>query len=196
MIKGRPKEFKLDTVLDRAMLVFWQHGYEATSMRDLVARMGINRASLYTAFGDKERLFVQVIDYYVQKYIANDLAVLEAESDPKQGVSRMFDQIVKRLTDPTLPQGCLIANTSVEVSNGSKLILRKIFDCISEMEVAFYNVLRKAQIDGYLAFEEDARALARFFTGAIQGMAVLAKTYGDSSMVWDMAKVSQRVWFK
>jgi len=194
MTKGRPREFELDNVLDSAMLVFWQRGYEATSMQDLVDGIGINRASLYSVFGNKERLFLQVIDLYKRKFNFDNLASLEAETEPKRAIGQMFERLVKRLTDPTLPRGCLIANTSLEIPNGSESIARKISDCISAMEAAFYTVLKRAQIQGHFAVEEDARALARFFTGAAQGMAVMAKVSGDPSTLRDIVEVTLRVW--
>ena len=85
---ARPREFERDVVLDRAMHVFWSRGYEATSIRHLVARMGIQRGSLYATFGDKRALFFAAIDHYDRVVTARLLATLEEPGSGKEAIRR------------------------------------------------------------------------------------------------------------
>src|ERR1700747_2040175 len=93
------RQFDPDEVLDRAMALFWERGYAATSIQDLVAKTGINRASLYNTFGDKKRLFLAVLDHYAKKVAAPLMAEL-SDPDPRRALERMFESIIRRTGDP------------------------------------------------------------------------------------------------
>ncbi len=187
------KQFDKEKVIDRALAVFWQRGYEATSIQDLVEATGIGRGSLYGTFGDKEKLFLAVLDRYVEK-IGSQLMAALSNPDPRRAIARMFEVMVNRMNDPGYPRGCLICNTSLECPGGSDTINRKVIEQLSSMESAIYQVLLSAQAEGLLEPGRDMRALARFFVGAAQGMAVLNKTSADPSLLSDVARVALSVW--
>src|ERR1700751_2260586 len=100
------KKFPRAQGLDGAMVVFWRRGYEATSIAELVAATGINRASIYATFGDKKGLFLAVLDHYAEK-VAKPLMAELSDPDPRRAVERMFDSIIRRTSDPRVPRGCL-----------------------------------------------------------------------------------------
>jgi AcrR family transcriptional regulator len=110
------KQFDPNEVLDRAMALFWRRGYEATSIEDLVEATGINRGSIYATFGDKKRLFLAVLDRYAEK-VAKPLIAELSDADPRRAIERMFDSIIRRTGDPSLPRGCLNTNTSFGMPN-------------------------------------------------------------------------------
>ena len=89
--RGRPRSFDRDAALERAMEVFWRQGYEATSINDLTAAMGINPPSLYAAFGDKERLFLEAVERYRCGHAAAGDAVLERETTARGAVARLLE---------------------------------------------------------------------------------------------------------
>jgi TetR/AcrR family transcriptional repressor of nem operon len=91
------KQFDQDEVLDRAMMLFWSQGYEATSIEELVEATGINRGSLYATFIDKNGLFLAVIDRYLET-VAKSLMASLSDPDPRRAIERMFDSIVGRLS--------------------------------------------------------------------------------------------------
>ena len=107
MAKGRPREFDVNEALDRAMRVFWRRGYEGATLPDLTAAMGINRPSLYAAFGSKEELFRKALDRYVKGPAAY---VREALNEPTaRGVAdRLLSGTIDLVTDRRNPRGCLI----------------------------------------------------------------------------------------
>ena len=187
------KQFNQDEVLDKAMEVFWQKGYEGTSVQDLTLATGLGRGSLYGAFGDKEHLFITVLDRYADKFQAEIVEQLH-NPDPYQAIEGMFKVMIERMSNPKYPRGCLNTNTSVGMANKSEIIERKIAERLGGLESAIYLVLRKAQSEEKLSAEKDIRAFARFLVGVSQGMAVLNKTFADPSVIRDVAKVALSFW--
>jgi TetR/AcrR family transcriptional repressor of nem operon len=141
------------------MAAFWTRGYEATSIDDLVEATGIGRGSLYGTFGDKRQLFLTAFDRYWNTVAAEMIADL-SDPDGRRAIERMFDALIRRASDPRVPRGCLITNTSLECPTCGDEIARKIAERMGQQETAIYHVLRKAQTDGALGPTQDARALA------------------------------------
>jgi TetR/AcrR family transcriptional repressor of nem operon len=183
------RQFDLDEVLGRAMSTFWERGYEATSIHDLVKATGINRGSIYATFGDKKGLFLACLEHYARNVAAPLIAEL-SDPDPRQALQRMFDAIVRRTSDLSFPRGCLYTNTSLECPGSGDDITRKIAERVAELETAIYEALRRAQLQGSLDPARDPKALARMFIGVVQGMNVLNKTVGDPNVLKDMARVA------
>jgi TetR/AcrR family transcriptional regulator, transcriptional repressor for nem operon len=187
------KQFDRGEVLDRAMALFWRRGYEATSIRDLVAATGINRGSIYATFGDKEGLFLAVLDHYSEKFAKPLIHELD-DPDPRRAIERMFDSIIRRNSDARFPRGCLNTNTSLECPGSGDEITRKIAAGFGVQESAIYHVLHRAQTEGSLSLTLDARALARFFMAVAQGLNVVNKAAADPGVLQDIARVAMSVW--
>lgn len=187
------KQFERSAVLDRAMALFWRRGYEATSIQDLVEATGINRGSIYGTFGDKQGLFLAVLDHYADKF-AKPLMARLADPDPRRAVECMLDTIIRRTCDPTLPRGCLNTNTTLECPATGDEITRKIVAGFGQQESAIYGVLHKAQVEGLLGANLDLRALARFFLAVCHGMNVVNKAMPDPGILRDVAQVAMTVW--
>jgi TetR/AcrR family transcriptional repressor of nem operon len=187
------KQFDRNEVLDRAMSVFWQSGYQATSVQDLVDTTGVNRGSLYSTFGDKRGLFLAVLDHYTERIARPTMAELD-NPDPRRAIEGMFESLIRRNSDPAWPRGCLDTNTSLECPGAGDIIGRKIAERVAQQESAIYQVLRRAQIEGSLDPKQDARAIARFFLGVAQGLNVVNKAAPDPSRLKDMVKIAMRIW--
>ncbi len=187
------KQFDRNEVLDRAMSVFWQSGYQATSIQDLVDATGVNRGSLYATFGDKCGLFLAVLDHYAERIASPTMTELD-DPDPRRAIEGMFESIIRRNSDPAWPRGCLDTNTSLECPNAGDIIGRKIAERMVRQESAIYHVLRRAQREGSLDPKQDARAMARFFLGVAQGLNVVNRAAPDPKRLKDMVKVAMRVW--
>ncbi len=189
------KQFDRNDVLDRAIALFWRRGYEATSIQDLVDATGINRGSLYSTFGDKQRFFLAVLDRYAEQF-AKPLMEQLTDPDPRRAIERMFEAIIRRTSDPKWPRGCLNTNTTLECPNSGDEISRKIAEHLGQQETAIYRVLRRAQAEKALDPEQDARALARFFMGVAQALNVVNKAIADPAVLYDMMKVAMSVWVR
>jgi TetR/AcrR family transcriptional regulator, transcriptional repressor for nem operon len=187
------KRFDRNEALDSAMALFWRHGYQATSIQDLVEATGVNRGSLYATFGDKCGLFLAVLDHYSDRIGRPLMAELE-NPDPRRAIEAMFESIIRRTSNPAWPRGCLDTNTSLECPGAGDDIGRKIAERIGLQESAIFQVLRRAQADGLLDRDQDTRALARFFVGVAQGLNVVNKAMPDPAILRDMVKVAMRVW--
>lgn len=186
------KQFEVREVLSRAMEVFWQRGYEATSIDDLVKATGINRGSIYGTFGDKKGLFLAAVDHYTEMFAAPLIAEL-SEPDPRRALQGMFDAIIRRTSDLRFPRGCLYTNSALECPTAGDEIARRVTERVAELESAIYQNLRRAQLAGVLDGAYDSKALSRFFVGVVHGMNVLNKTAGDREVLSDVVRVAMSV---
>ena len=110
------KQFGVVEVLDSAMQAFWVHGYEATSVQDLVERTGVNRASLYATYGDKHDLFLAALRHYRETRLHLFVTELELRYSPVDAVRRLFQAFVDQVAVQGLNQGCFLANTALELA--------------------------------------------------------------------------------
>jgi AcrR family transcriptional regulator len=170
---GRPRAFDTEEALDRAMRVFWQKGYLGTSLSDLTDAMGINRPSLYAAFGNKKSLFRKVLDRYSK---GPSVYLSEALREPtaRTVVERMFYGVVDLLTDPHTPKTCMWVHGALSCGDDP---LRKEF---AGQRVAGFEGLRarfrRATAEGDLPIDADADTLANYVQTVNFGLTVQAST--------------------
>jgi TetR/AcrR family transcriptional regulator, transcriptional repressor for nem operon len=172
---ARPREFDEAKVLDAATDCFWQDGYEATSIRDLAARMGITGASLYNAFGGKRSLFRAVLQRYVERSTRERIARLESTLPPKQAVRAFLGEIVERSVDGDR-RGCLLVNTALEVAPHDPDFGATVAVRLGEIEAFFRSAIIAAQTDGSVPPDRDPADLARLLLGVTLGLRVLARS--------------------
>src|SRR3569623_1729569 len=125
MAKGRPRQFDCEEALDKALEVFWRYGYEGASLPALTEAMGINRPSLYAAFGNKEALFRKVLDRYVQGP-ANHLKCALSATTAKEAVERFLYGAADKLADPSHPRGCMVVTSTLTCSKDSEAIQKEV----------------------------------------------------------------------
>jgi TetR/AcrR family transcriptional repressor of nem operon len=186
---ARPIGFDREQALDRAMGVFWSKGYEATSIEELVTRMGIQRGSLYGTFGDKRSLFLSALERY-QRVVTRELfEALEAPGSGLEAIRRFFRLRVERALDRRRPRGCLVTNSAVELSGRDRGAAAKVGGSLVKMEAAFRGALERARAAGELPRTRDVRALARFLTSSAQGLSVMAKAFPERAILEDVVAV-------
>ncbi|HSR67728.1 MAG TPA: TetR/AcrR family transcriptional regulator [Acidobacteriota bacterium] len=160
--------------LQKAADVFKARGYQRASIQHLVDEMGINRAGLYAAFGDKHSLFCEVVEQYSADLLGRSRAILGAAGDALDNLYRYLDFLQERaLKDPR--QGCLINTTAVEVGAGDAPIHQRISGMFQALEESLQETLHRAVHEGDLKSDLPAHALARFFLCFIQGLTVVSK---------------------
>ena len=186
---GRPRQFDRDVVLDRAMRAFWSRGYEATSLEHLVARMGIQRGSLYQAFGDKRALFFAAIERYERAVTASLLASLDGPASGRAAIRRFFRLKLKLALTPGRPRGCLVTNTAAERAARDRGTGARVSAALAKIEAAFLRAVVRAQESGEIDPARDPRALARFLTSSAQGLSVMAKACPDRAALTDIVEV-------
>jgi TetR/AcrR family transcriptional repressor of nem operon len=161
------KTFDTDVALTKAMEAFWSRGYEATSISDLVARMGINRGSLYDTFGDKRSLFMSALRAYGAVHLHDWTAALTRAHGPRGAILAAFERAVGAALEGGGRDGCLLINTALELSPHDKEVADFVGTCLADMEAFFRDRIEQAQaagdIPGHVAPVETARALLGLF---------------------------------
>ena len=193
---ARPREFDRAQVLDQAIEVFWRRGYEATSIEELVGRMGIHRGSLYCAFGDKHSLFLAALDRYEEVFHSKILERLvdgSLRGRARQAIRDVFDDMVRSCAGQAGRKGCLMTNSAVELAARDRDIAARVGANLSRLEKALFTAVRSAQADGELSSRLDARALARFLASSLQGLRVMGMSCSDRTVLRDVARVTLSV---
>jgi TetR/AcrR family transcriptional regulator, transcriptional repressor for nem operon len=149
---ARPREFDFNQALQAAMLLFWERGYEATSVDDLLRRMKINRASLYGAFGEKRALFVQALKHYEKNFGYESLLERAKNGSPTKAVKELFEETIKTLreTPPAERRGCLMQNAALELAPHDAAIGRIVRENTEKCHALFIQVLELAKEKGEL----------------------------------------------
>jgi AcrR family transcriptional regulator len=193
--KGRPREFDLDTALGRALEVFWRKGYEGTSLSDLTRAMGINRPSLYAAFGNKEALFRKVLERYVEGPAGYVREALE-EPTARAVAERLLGGSVDRLTDPRGPWGCLIVQGALACGETAEPVRRELAAHRAAGEAAVRRRFERALADGDLPADSAPADLARYVLTVLRGMAVQAADGASRAELRRVVEVALRAWPK
>ena len=170
---GRDKKYDRDDVLDKATGLFWQNGYQATSMADIVRVTGLNTASMYKEFGDKNGLFEGVLQYYRKNIMAPRIEIL-TNSPNMKGVEAFLKNVVDGATKETY-RGCLMMNHLAQKHTISPDAMRLIEDFTTTTERLVEAALRNAQADGDLAAGKDPAALASYIMCCIHGMVLYGR---------------------
>jgi TetR/AcrR family transcriptional repressor of nem operon len=183
---ARPREFDFNEALQAAMLLFWERGYEATSVDDLLRRMKINRASLYGAFGEKRALFVQALKYYEKSFGYESLLERAKNGSPKKAIRELFDETVKTLTEtpPAERRGCLMQNTALELAPHDAAIRKIVRENTEKCHALFIRVLELAKEKGELnKTRREISDLAMFLFANLSAIRQLGKSGMDEAVL-------------
>lgn len=170
------------------MRAFWKHGYAATSVDDLVAAMGINRSSMYHAFGGKSRLFLAALQRYEEEVVDAMLGELERSEEGVAALRRFFSRLVSYLASPEGRHGCLVTNSATELAVHAPRVGKTIRRLIGRMERAFHGALARAAARGEIPRSASVRDLARHLTSVVQGMQVIARTSPGAPYLRSLAR--------
>ena len=186
---GRAKQFDRHVALDQAMELFWARGYHATSIQDLVDRLGVNRQSLYDTFGGKDELFQAVLERYRELQGVPLRRSLEREGPVGEVLREFFDAAIANLMKND-GKGCLMANTTTELALHDEGIFKVCSGNIRQLEAAFSGLLARAQQNGEIDKDRCVVQLARFLVNTMNGLAVTAKATRDRKMLKDAIEVA------
>jgi len=193
MARGRPRAFDIDQALDSALQVFWQKGYEGATLPDLTAAMGINRPSLYAAFGNKEALFRKVIDRYMEGPAAYVRAALNVAT-ARAVAQRLLDGAVELLTDPQHPGGCLMVQGALACGEDADCIRKELASHRLAAEMVVRERFERAHTEGDLPANAVPADLARYIVTVVRGMAVQAAGGSNRDELQSVARVAMRAW--
>ncbi|MFI7641347.1 TetR/AcrR family transcriptional regulator [Nonomuraea sp. NPDC049400] len=185
---GRPREFSDEAVVDAAMAVFWEKGYEATSTQDLCERTGLGRGSLYNAFGSKHRLYEEAIRRYAETKAEAQLAMLAETGSVRERLrDLMLGVIDADMADPGR-RGCLALNAATESSGRTTAVAGLVRRQFADLEQALCRLVEIGQSTGELSSERAPLQVARAFQCAYYGLRVLAKVTDDRNALLDVVE--------
>ncbi|XXT20274.1 TetR/AcrR family transcriptional regulator [Sorangium sp. So ce429] len=187
---ARPKEFDVESALERSMDLFLERGYEATSMSDLVGHLGISRQSLYDTFGDKQAIYIAALELWRDQQNQSFLQLLGSDEPIRSVVRRVFESVIQQDLDGERSHGCAMVSAIVRPSSSDETIARLVSDNARSLEAAWAKRLREAQDRGEIGAHHDPVALGRFFASALSGLRVTARTTRDRQALEDVMRVA------
>lgn len=183
---ARPKSFDKSQLLQKAMVLFWEKGYERTSIKDLERVFGLKPPSIYNTFGNKQTLFLNVIDCYLEQVIDSRIGdYLNQSSNAIEDLETFFRSAVGYLMTDKPRFGCLLTNTAVETVHLTEEIDQKVQAGLTRLREAFYIELERAQESKDLATNEDLDVLATMLLTSYQGLLVLSRLQVPDELLQD-----------
>ena len=172
------KQFDENRALDGAMKVFWQNGFSATSYPELMEVTGLNKSSLYNAFGDKQALYRRCLERFAEVHGEKLRMRLNAER-LEEAIGGFFEALIDRFRRPDLPGGCMLTAAALEFGADDVTAGPCIRDQMRDLESLFRQRLDRAVREGELAGNTDTLSLASFLLAMTRGLAALNRGYGD-----------------
>lgn len=190
---GRPLSFNRDFALRQAMLVFWRHGYETTSIADLTAAMGITAPSLYAAFGDKKQLFLEAVRLYAgdPRAMADGIDAAPSALEAARG---LMTAAARTYTGEDTPSGCLMASATASGSAASADVQRVVADIRRSVRCSLQAKIDQDMQAGRLPPATNGAALAGLVMAVMQGMSVLARDGMERPALLGIAEASLQAW--
>ncbi|HJV96688.1 MAG TPA: TetR/AcrR family transcriptional regulator [Albitalea sp.] len=177
------------------MHVFWERGYEAASISELTAAMGITPPSLYTAFGDKEHLFLEAIERYATSGPGGGAPRVLAEApSARRAIERLLEDAAEELTRSCHPAGCMVVTAATNCSVASAHVQAALAKRRAASEAGIRDRIEQGIREGELPPDTDAAALANFYTTVFQGMSIQARDGASRASLLATATTAMRAW--
>jgi len=193
MPRGRPRKFNTEKALDAALLLFWRHGYEGTSLAALTKAMGINVPSLYAAFGNKEALFKKALQRYLQNPASYLPKALE-QPTARRAIEKLFRGAIDMVMNPRHPDGCLLVQGALASGPTAASIRKELNLCRAAAEAAVRRRLERAIAEGDLPAKVNPTKLARYILTVLWGLSVQAAGGATRTQLEEVAKLAMRSW--
>jgi AcrR family transcriptional regulator len=188
VVLGRPRCFDVDDALDKALEVFWTKGYEGTSLTDLTKAMGINRPSLYAAFGNKEQLFNKALEKYADKVCFLKIAL--EEKTAAKVLETLLLSNADSLTEPDSPHGCLAVQGALTCGEEAETVRMALASLRASGEKKIRERLERAKKEGDLAPSAKPAEIARYISTVMHGMSVQASSGASRKDLRQVAKMA------
>lgn len=187
-MSARPREFKDTSVIDAAMEVFWEHGYEGSSTEELCSRTGLGRGSLYNAFGSKHALYEKALGRYQELGIQGQVEILEQPGPVKDRLRALMDWAIDQDFNGDQRRGCLAINAAIELGGKDAAVARLVGGHVGRLERALCHVIEAGQRTGEIKAQRQALELARSFLSSYYGLRVLSKVVDDRGVLDDVVQ--------
>ena len=191
--KGRPLSFDREVALRQAMLLFWQHGYEGTSLNDLTSAIGVPPSSIYSAFGDKKGLFLEAVDRYLSGPVNSETLIAQAAT-AQEAARGLLRAAAVGFTGADTPPGCLLASSAISCSDSAVEVKEELAARRRAIEVLLKRRIVQAVRSGEMPEKSDADALAGHTMAVIQGMSTLARDGAKRQKLLRLADTAMLAW--
>jgi AcrR family transcriptional regulator len=193
MPSGRTRQFDIDEALDRALEVFWTRGYEGATLPELTKAMGINRPSLYAAFGNKEQLFHKALDRY-QTGPMSFMAEALRKPTARAVVEAIFSGFVRMQRERDKARGCLVVSGALTCGEEAETVRRELARLRRAIVASFRERFERAVEEGDLPKRTDSGTLARYIATVLNGLAVQAATGATEKDLRLVSTMAMRAW--
>ncbi len=190
---GRPLSFDPEAALAHAMLLFWRHGYEATSLAQLTQAMGIKPPSIYAAYGDKKGLFRAAVRHYLAQPVTPVEAIAQAPT-AEAAARAMIEGAAVAFTGTDTPAGCLVASSAIAVSGEADDLRKELAAIRREIETALHDKIVLATNKEELPAQTDPAVLAAYVMTVIQGLSTMARDGATRQKLQQVAQLAMRIW--
>lgn len=191
--RGRPSNFNHEEALEKALQVFWARGYEGASMSELTEALGINKPSIYAAFGNKEALFRKALTRYITGP-ASFVGEAMKEATARQIVEKFLMQAVDFFSDKSTPNGCMIVQAALTGGQGSSAIQQELIAYRKNLEISFSKRFDLAKEQGDLPQQVNTKQLAKYIATIHQGMSVQATSGATREELRAIVEMALKSW--
>jgi len=191
--RGRPREFDIDEALDRAIQIFCQRGYHATSIGELGEAMGLTAGSIYKAFKDKRAVFLAAFDRQASMRGAQLMTAIDAASTGREKLHRILAFYASLSHGAEGQHGCLVVSTAVELAAFDEEVADRVVDSLQRREKLLIRLIRVGQSDGSIPAKVDSQATAKFMLCLLQGLRVVGKTGPSKAAMSAAVEVAMKV---
>jgi TetR/AcrR family transcriptional regulator, copper-responsive repressor len=192
--RGRPRGFDQDVALNAAMLQFWQHGYEATSISDLAAAMGLNPPSIYGSFGDKRALFEQAVDTYQKGPGCFAARALAEEPDTRKAFERLLMDAAASFTNANHPLGCMVVLSALNCTDADNDVRESLAERRRKSSDMFAQRIADASARGEIPAHLDPSVLTNMIVTVFQGMSIRARDGATRAELEAVVQQTMKLW--
>lgn len=190
---ARPKNFNQQEVLDKALNLFWEQGYNATSIQDLVDHLGINRASIYDTWGDKRGFYLETLTAYRKKGASHFLERLRSNQSSKEIIRNFLKDVTVEAIEDTCNKGCFLSNSASELANSDQIVFELFSDNNANMEAVLTKLVKEGQDNGSITNTDAPEALARFILNTSMGLRIMSKGRKSEKSLEEVVNVALSV---
>lgn len=182
---GRSISFNKEHALDKAMYLFWEKGYDATYISDLIETMGISRSTLYDSFGDKKEIFKQVLEHY-KSYGGRKRNLLFSGIDTKASLKSFFYQQIEECYSDDIPKSCIITNSSLLIGQIDPSIEEILLNDFNELEKIFKQVIEEGKKKGEISQEANSELVAYSLLSLNHSIKLMSKYKKEKKLAYDL----------
>jgi AcrR family transcriptional regulator len=194
--RGRPREFDRAEALEKAMRLFWSRGYDAVSMADLRAELGITQASVYAAFGSKEQLFREAVDLYRQTAGFSTTDALAKGANAREAIHAMLQAAVDAFSAPDAPGGCLLILGATNCAIENKGVQDYLLSIRRKISQSVLDRLKRGQQDGDVPKTAPVVALTAYCSTVLHGLALQSKDGATQKTLTQVVEIAMADWQK